>query len=115
MKNFKDCYMDDVENAFFDEDEFAERHTIDGKECSVILTDVSVQNAKMSYGLMKSTLNPKENAIGKHKYLLCVKEQDLRKKLTVNATIVLDGKKLFVQNVSKNDGIYRLELGTYAV
>ncbi|MGN0338654.1 MAG: hypothetical protein ACI4EE_14265 [Lachnospiraceae bacterium] len=115
MENFKDCYQDDLENAFFDLDEFASTHTIDGKECAVLLMDTSVADGKMSYGLMKATLNPKESAINKVTHILFVREGDMRQKVTVNSLITLDNRKLFVQSVQKTEGVYKIALGIHQV
>ena len=38
--NFKDAFKDDLEEAFFDLDEFAEEHTIDGVKMTVIKQEV---------------------------------------------------------------------------
>lgn len=115
MENFKECFQDDLENAFFDLDEFASIHTIDGVECPVVLTDTRVLDGKMSYGMMKENLNPKETAIVKATHILFVRESNLKRKITPNAMIQLDGKKLFVQSVQKNEGVYKLMLGIHQV
>jgi hypothetical protein len=115
LDNFRECFADDMEQAYFDLDEFASVHNVDGKDCSVVLTEYSTADAKMSYGLMKATLNPKETAINKTTHLLYIRESDLDRKVTVNAMITLDGKKLFVQSVQNTEGVLRLEVGTHAV
>ena len=38
-KTFKDHASEDIDLAFFNESEHADRHTIDGKECLVVLED----------------------------------------------------------------------------
>lgn len=40
---FKDCAAEEVSLAFFNEDEHAERHTVDGEEALIILEDVDVR------------------------------------------------------------------------
>lgn len=115
MNSFKESYQDDLENAFFDEDEFASRHTIDGKECTVILID----NTSTARALLKNALNPKEAAVNKISSILYIRDMDAEKlkrtKFTSNSVINLDGKKYFVQNVSHTDGVYRLTIGIHAV
>ena len=115
MNNFSECYEDDLEYAFFDLDDFATTHVIDGKECEVVLIENSRTDAKMSYGLMKATLNPKETAINKITHILFIRESDVRKKLTANALLVMDGKKYFVQSVILVKGVYQIALGIHAV
>lgn len=115
MNSFKEAYQDDMENAFFDEEEFAGKHTIDGKECTLILTD----NTSTAPALLKNALNPKETAINKISRNLYIRDTEAgkleRTKFTVNAMINLDGKKYFVQDVRHTDGVYRLTIGIHAV
>jgi hypothetical protein len=72
-------------------------------------------DAKMSYGLMKSTLNPKETAINKTTHLLYIRKSDLKRKVTANSLMTLDGKKYFVQKAERVQGLYRIELGIHEV
>lgn len=115
MENFRDCFQDDIENAFFDLNDFASNHRIDGKECTVILIENTNMPGKMSYGLMKSTLNPKESAIDQISHTLYIRQTDLRKKVSSNSMIELDGKKMFVRSVQNTEGVYKIEIGIHAV
>ncbi|MBE5910891.1 hypothetical protein [Pseudobutyrivibrio sp.] len=115
MNNFRECFEDDLDNAFFDLDDFADEHTIDGKKCVAVFTTTEIVNGKMSYGLMKATLNPKETAINKVQPLLFVRKSDLRAKVTPNSMITLDGVKYFVQQVTTTQGVCRLVLEIHAV
>ncbi|MBO5032140.1 MAG: hypothetical protein J6C19_07960 [Lachnospiraceae bacterium] len=112
---FKEAYQDDLENAFFDEDEFADRHSIDGEECMVIVTDAKSEDAQKVYGRAKTALNPKESAVSRISHIIYVREKDIKRKLTVNAVINLDGKNYFIHNVVRQEGMYRLGIGIYAV
>lgn len=115
MNSFKEAYQDDLENAFFDEEEFAGRHTVDGEECMLILTD----NTSTVPVLLKNALNQKETAVNKISHILYIRDTEAEKlkrtKFTVNAMIHLDGKKYFVQDVKHTDGVYRLAVGIHAV
>lgn len=113
--DFKEAYQEDIDQTFFDMEEFASAHVIDGKECEVVLTNLSKTDAKMTCGLMKATINPKETAINKLSYTLYIRDKDMRKKVTTNAVINLDGKNYFVQSVDHADGIYKLIIGGHAV
>lgn len=117
MDSFKEAYQDDLDNAFFDEDEFADKHTIDGEECVIILTDVT--SAAASYSRAKSAINPKETAVNKISHVIYIRDTEVkklkRKKFTSGAMISLDGKNYFVQDVKYSAGVYRLEIGIHAV
>lgn len=113
--NFKDMVLDDLDTVFFDIEEFADLHNVDGKDVYVVITDTTFKNAKMSYGLMKVTLNPKETAINKSGYLMFIRDGDARKRYTVNAMIKLDGVTMFVQDVKHWKGVWELKLGKHEV
>lgn len=117
MDNFKEAYQDDLANAFFDEEEFASRHTIDGVECTVILTECT--NSTLPSSRLRYALNPKETAIDKVSHILYIQDTEAerlkRTKFTGNARIDLDGKKYFVQDVRHADGMYRLAIGIHSV
>ncbi len=113
--NFREAYQDDLRNAFFDEDEFAGKHTIDGKECTVILTEVKSEGARKYYGRSQSTFNQKEMAVNRVIYVVYVRKEDIQRKLTTNAMINLDGKKYFIQDVKLHEGVYTLAIGIHTV
>lgn len=117
MDSFKEAYQDDLENAFFDEEEFASRHTIDGVECTVVLTECT--NSAPSTSRLRYALNPKETAIDRISHVVYIRDAEAEKlkrtKFTCNARIDLDGKKYFVQDVKHADGVYRLAIGIHSV
>jgi len=47
--NFKEAYQDDLANLFFDEEELASRHNIDGVEYTIILMDMENQGARKNF------------------------------------------------------------------
>ncbi|MCI9142069.1 MAG: hypothetical protein HFH87_05520, partial [Lachnospiraceae bacterium] len=101
----------------FDEEEFADKHTIDGEEITVILIDA--RSTIPSSGRLKYALNPKETAINRISYILYIRDSEAEKlkrtKFTSNALITLDGKKYFVQDVNHTGEVYRLAIGIHAV
>lgn len=120
MDSFKEAYQDDLDNAFFDEEEFADKHMIDGEECTIILTDMTSVDVSSSWsGHMKSVMNPKETAINQISYIIYIRDAEAdklkRTKFTCNAMINLDGKKYFVQDVKHTNGMYKLAIGIHAV
>lgn len=113
--NFKDMVIDDLDEVFFDMDEFAETHNVDGKDIDIVLTSTTFKSAKMTYGLMKATLNPKETAINKSGYLLYIRDKDSRGRYTVNAMLKLDGETMFIQDVKHYSGVWELKVGRHHV
>lgn len=113
--NFRDAYRDDLKEAFFDTDEFASEHVIDGKPMKVLLTKVNLQDARKARDGAKASLNPKERAINKAAMILRIREEDIDRKLTVNAVINLDGENMWINEVEHMEGMYRLLVGKYKV
>lgn len=113
--NFKEAYLEDLGNAFFDLDEFASIHTIDGEECTVVVIDMSCEEARSLYGKSQSVLNPKETAIMRFSYVIYIRDSEVKRKLSINAMINFDGKKYFIQEVTHTEGVYRLVIGGHTV
>lgn len=109
---FKEAYNEDLADVFFDPEEFASEHTIDGKPMVIVKENATLENPRTG---LKTALNPKESAINKSQTVLYIQEKDAERKFTVNSMINLDGKKLFVYAVDHWDGVYRLTVGTHAV
>ncbi len=87
--SFKDILKNDLENTFFLAEEFAERHTINGKEMDVLFD-----------GIYTADL------------LLYVKVQDFGVPPKVGALLILDGSKTYrVKEVTEEMGVYAIALG----
>lgn len=115
MDNFKEAYADDLENVFFDVEEFASKHTIDGEECTVVLTDVTSVDAKAYNRTMHTTTSSKERAVSRISHILYIRDTELKRKITSNSLINLDGKKYFVQDMTHTEGVYKLAIGIHGV
>lgn len=113
--NFKEAYLEDLGNAFFDLEEFASIHTIDGEECKVVLIDKSAEEARALYGKPSNIINPKETAVSKYSYVIYIQDAEVKRKLSVNAMINFDGKKFFIQEVTHTEGVYRIIIGGHAI
>ena len=113
----KEAISDDMyaEGGFFDPEEFAEEHTIDGKKVNCIVQRVDIDEANISYGLMKATLNPKEKAVYRDDYIIHIRTDDVREKITTNSRIVFDGTNMFVHAVKKFTGYMKIQIGRDAV
>lgn len=114
---FKGAISDDMyaEGGFFDIEEFAEEHTIDEKKVNCIVQRVDIEEANVSYGLMKAALNPKEKAVYRDDYIIHIRTGDIRDKVTTNSRIVFDGTNMFVHAVKKFEGYMKIQIGRDAV
>ena len=109
--NFHDAYQDDLKTAFFDPDDFASEHVIDGKKVCVVLKKTTLKNARKTRDGTRANLNPKENDINKSTTVIYIKECDVDRKLTANAVINLDGENMWINDVECMEGMYRLLIG----
>lgn len=110
---FKEGFADDLQNVFFDLDEFASEHVIDGKTYTCVITRLDQAEAKMSYGLMHSTLNPKEHEINKATHVIYLRTADISRKLSTRANIRLDGKNMFIWDIDKVEGVTIVYVGDF--
>lgn len=106
--NFKDAFKDDLEEAFFDLDEFAEEHTIDGVKMTVIKQEVRLKDAG---NVMKGSFNPMENTQNDAGFSMYIKEKDAKRRFTANALIDVDGERMFVRSVKKLCGMIQITVG----
>lgn len=116
---FREMYGEDLTDVFFDPEEFGSEHTIDGVLLTVVLKEADFESGGRGSEL-KNAFNPKESAVNKKTLVLCIREEDVekkleRKKLTVNAMIEVDGKKMFIYSVSHTMGMYRLVVGQHGI
>lgn len=106
--NFKEAYADDLDEAFFDEDEFAEKHLIDGVEMLAIKQEINFKDAG---NVLKGSFNPRENTQNDAGFLLFIKTKDAKRRFTANSRIQIDNKDMFIRSVEKTPGLIRLTIG----
>ena len=87
---------------------------IDGEILTVVLMETIFESGRLGANL-KNAFNPKESAINQKTFTLCIREEDVKRKLTVNATIKVDGKNMFVNEVKHTMGMCRLIVSEHRV
>ncbi|MBQ6577470.1 MAG: hypothetical protein IJL91_06955 [Bacteroidales bacterium] len=108
--NFKEAYADDLNTTFFDMDEFATEHTIDGVKYSVVLTRNDTQQEERPYNSTRPTPTSKERDIARYTQKVYIRDTDLKRKITPHSTIKFDGQNYFVDDVDHVEGVYILYL-----
>ena len=106
--NFKEAFESDLDEAFFDQDEFAEEIKIDGKKMVAIKQEVSLKDAG---NVLKGSFNPRENTQNSTDFTLYIKEKDAKRRFTANALINIDGEPMFVRSVKKLRGMIQITVG----
>lgn len=103
---FMDDVRADLDEVFFDTEFFAILHKIDGEDTTVIVDEDGLEeiNRKESEIAYKGKAN-------KYAVLLYIREDDLKRKYTVNSSLDYDGNMYFVNSIKKTCGLWRLLLG----
>lgn len=102
--SFKDILNDDVNNIFFNIDEFSERHNIDGSDMPIMIDEDELQEYKIRRegdyeGLYKATL------------LFYVRKSDIGSKPAINSLIDFDDKIYKVLSSSEDGEVIKVILG----
>ncbi|WP_422447808.1 hypothetical protein [Thermoanaerobacterium sp. DL9XJH110] len=97
--SFKDIIQSDL-NVFFNLDEFAETHTIDGRPLNVIVdNDRLQQRSKKEY-----------DGISVGEILFYVKASDFGERPEQGTPMVFDGRQMYVFDCREDDGVYEIIL-----
>lgn len=108
---FKESLQEDLNNVFFNPEEFASEHTIDGEKITIVFQEVSFVDA-MKNRSARAAFNPKETAVNKNTVFIYIQEEEVkklkRKKFTANSMITLDGRRYFVSEVRTEGGVTKL-------
>lgn len=108
---FKEALQDDLETAYFDEDEFADELVIDGEHVVGIMQDFTNESPNDTHSFSK--VNIKESVV-KGRFLLYLRENDVknmrRKKFTANSNVVINGKHYFVEDSKTIGGVTKVTI-----
>lgn len=102
---FREAVNDDLD-VFFNLDEFAEIHSIDGTETPIIIDDDALEE-------LKNTRDTNYDGLYKAVLLFYVKPMDIGGKPAIDALIRVDDKPYRVIGASGNDDVLKIILGRY--
>ncbi|MCE4048028.1 hypothetical protein [Bacillus sp. Au-Bac7] len=102
MSNFKDFLTQDVKNTFFNENEFAQKLAVNGKEITIILDNEQLQQRQFGNG---------GEGLEKAEVLFSVAKVELDFRPRNGEIMQLGSKKYRVMNVSSDDDMYVITLG----
>ncbi|MCM1295490.1 MAG: hypothetical protein NC311_08090 [Muribaculaceae bacterium] len=110
---FKDCAADDIGAVFFNGDEHAQEHTVDGKKALVIFEDADLRphsahweaGAKQNFDTGLYTANS----------ILYIKVADYGPKPKIGKPLVMDAgtdhqRTYTIKKCEEEDGVYRMTL-----
>ena len=98
--NFKTQIKNDLENIFFNMNEFAETHKIDNKSINIIIdNDKLIERSKKEY-----------DGISVGEILFYVKKEELGYRPEQSRPIVFDGRQMYVFDCREDNELYEIIL-----
>ena len=96
----KDDIAADIDAVFFDDDEFAEEHVVEGAKilCVVDTCRAQASSKGTEYGLSEAD------------YVLYAKTKDLPRRKAAGSLLRLDGRDLTISRWDEEDGVTSVEL-----
>ena len=106
---FKDCAAVDIKAVFFNENEFAERHNVDGVDALIVLEDVDVREhaAHWEAGAKQNF----DTGLYNRHIILYIRVEDYGPKPKQGKLLTLDKKIAYsIQKCDDEGGIYRMTM-----
>lgn len=106
MKTFKDIIKQDIKNTFLNDDEFSDKHMVDGKEMSVITDEIE---------LLEREKKVKDNVAGVYlkQKMIYVAAEDFGPLPSIGRVIKLDKQTYRIIDAIAENGMYSLTLEAY--
>lgn len=101
---FKEDLIDDLDNIFFNIDEFSEHVEINDKEMKVVIDEDGLEE-------YKSLQDVDSDGIYVAKMLIYIKADDIGYKPVVDGELKVKKRKYIVISISEDFGVYRIVLG----
>ena len=106
---FKETFEEDLREAFFVKEEFAEEHMIDGEPVAAIISDAGT--GRPAEAGRKGSFNPKDLSLQKEKKIIRIMEKDTKRRYAVNSILTVDGEKMFIYETQRMHGTVQLTVG----
>lgn len=101
---FKDIIKNDIDTTFLNEDEFAEKHVVDGKEMTIIVDNNEMLEREKRY---KEQL---EKGTFVKQMLIYVKASEFGRLPRIGRLLNLDGKNYTVTDAIREGAMYSISL-----
>ena len=106
---FKDCAAVDIKAVFFNENEFAERHNVDGVDALIVLEDIDVREhaAHWEAGAKQNF----DTGLYNRHIILYIRVEDYGPKPKQGKVLTLDKKLTYlIQKCDEESGVYRMTM-----
>ncbi len=102
--NFKDMIQSDLDFVFFNSEEFAESHNINGKVVSCIVdNDRLIERSKKEF-----------DGIYVGELLIFVRKEEIKGKLSQGMPLIYDNRQMNIFSVREDEGMYEIILNANA-
>lgn len=101
---FKDIIKNDIDTTFLNEDEFAEKHVVDGKEMTIIIDNNEMLEREKRY---KEQF---EKGTFVKQMLIYVKASEFGRLPRIGRLLNLDGKNYIVTDAIREGAMYSISL-----
>jgi hypothetical protein len=98
---FKETVAADIDNVFFQTDEFAESVIIDGKNVPIILDNHTLKGMAELYA----------KGLAEGEQFVFIKEKDMNRLPQSGEQLTKDGKKWFIKDAVSDMGVFGLRIG----
>lgn len=101
----KDIIRDDIEDVFFDLDEFAEMHSVNGKQMAIL-----IDANELTERVKKERVGQHFDGAYRAGTLIYVKAEEYGSRPKVGSVVTLDGKNYRVTDAAEEGGVYSITL-----
>ena len=98
---FKGQAADDINNVFFNTDEFAEYAEVDGKTVPIIIDNDALNGKTELYAF----------GLSAGEQLIFLKEADLGRLPQIGEQITINGKQWYIKHSLANAGVFEIRIG----
>jgi len=99
--SFKDTVATDIDDVFFNTDEFAENAIIDGKTIPIITDDDALEGMSDVYA----------HGLSEGERFIFIREKDMHRLPNPGDQMTIDGKHWYVRHAVINMGVFALRIG----
>ena len=99
--SLKEVIASDIDDVFFDTDEFAEIATVDGKPVPIILDNDALNGKSELYTA----------GLSEGEQLIFIKQKDMLRRPMEGEQITINGKQWYVRHSLLNMGVYEIRIG----
>lgn len=104
VPSFKDCIAADVSNVFLNCMEFADLHTVNGREMAVLVDENELLERD------KARLGTHADGVYKSRRLIYVSKQDFGRRPAIKSMLNLDGLPFRIVDCTEEAGVLAIEL-----